>query len=113
MAERLTDFETFWLMYLRDHRDPRTRAVHYAGTLLAITGIAACILLGKLWFLLVVPVASYGPAWIAHLLIEKNEPTARRYPVWSLAADFRMAFVWVTGQIEDDLKRAGIETNSR
>jgi hypothetical protein len=105
---RIDDFEEFWLFYLSEHAKPQTRALHYAGTALAVFGIAACILLGKLWFLLAVPAAGYGPAWIAHRFVEKNRPSTFRYPLWSLACDFRMAFSWLTRQIADDLKRAGV-----
>ncbi len=105
---RITDYEAFWLFYLREHADPRTRAMHYFGTFVAVIGITACVLVGKLWFLLAVPVAGYGPAWLAHFFIEKNTPATFRYPLWSIASDFRMAFAWVTGQLDDDLKRAGV-----
>lgn len=105
---RITDYEAFWLFYLREHANPRTRALHYAGTVAAVIGMAACVVLGKLWFLLAVPFAGYGPAWIAHFFVEKNRPATLRYPLWSLLSDFRMAFAWVTGQIGDELKRAGV-----
>lgn len=110
MAEhpRIDNFEDFWLFYLREHADPRTRTLHYIGTGLAAFGIAACIVLGKLWFLLAVPVAGYGPAWFAHFFIEKNRPATFKYPLWSLASDFRMAFARLTGQIDEELARAGV-----
>ena len=108
--ERITDFEEFWLFYLREHANPKTLALHYAGTCIAVIGIAACVVSGKLWFLLAVPIAGYGPAWIAHFFIEKNQPATFRYPLWSIASDLRMAFAWVTGQIDADLARAGVKT---
>ena len=110
---RITDFEEFWQFYLREHADPRTRALHYFGTFIAVFGIAACVVLGKPWLLLAVPVAGYGPAWIAHFFIEKNTPATYRYPLWSLASDFRMAFAWVTGQIAPELERAGVAAPKR
>lgn len=106
--QRIDNFEDFWLFYLREHADPRTRTLHYIGTGMAVFGIAACIVIGKLWFLLAVPIAGYGPAWIAHFFIEKNRPATFTYPLWSLASDFRMAFAWLTGQISEELARAGV-----
>jgi hypothetical protein len=105
---RITDYEAFWLFYLREHADPRTRALHYAGTFTAVLGIVACVVLGRPWFLIAVPIAGYGPAWIAHFFIEKNRPATFRYPLWSFVSDFRMAFAWVTGQIDTELERAGV-----
>lgn len=110
--KRIDNFEEFWLFYLREHANPRTRALHYFGTVIAVLGIAACIVLGKPWFLIAVPVAGYGPAWFAHFFVEKNRPATFRYPLWSLTSDFRMAFSWVTGQIGEDLARAGVTAES-
>jgi hypothetical protein len=109
---RIPDYEAFWLFYLREHAKPQTRVLHYIGTFIAVTGIVACILLGRLWFLIAVPIAGYGPAWIAHFFIEKNTPATFRYPLWSLISDFRMAFAWVSGQIDTELARAGVLAKS-
>jgi hypothetical protein len=104
----ITDYEAFWLYYLREHADPRTRALHYVGTFVAVFGLIAGSVLGQPWFLIAVPFAGYGPAWIAHFFVEKNRPATFRYPLWSLVSDFRMAWAWATGQLDDDLKRAGV-----
>jgi hypothetical protein len=105
---RIETFEDFWPHYLREHTKPRTRALHYLGTGLAALAMVVVVVVGDLWALLAVPVAGYGPAWIAHFFVEKNRPTTFTYPLWSLAGDFHMAFSWLTGHIADDLKRAGV-----
>lgn len=110
--KRIESFEAFWLFYLREHAQPETRALHYCGTIIAVAGIVACVMSGQLWWLLAVPIAGYGPAWISHFFIEKNRPATFRYPLWSLACDFRMTFSWVTGQIGEDLARAGVAVKS-
>jgi hypothetical protein len=109
---RITDYEAFWLFYLREHAAPLTRALHYFGTLSAVAGVAATILTGKLWLLIAVPLVGYGPAWLAHFFIEKNRPATFRYPLWSLISDFRMAFAWLSGQIGYELARAGVDVKS-
>jgi len=106
--QRIETFEDFWPYYLREHTKPPTRALHYLGTGLASLAMAAVVVVGDPWALLVVPVAGYGPAWIAHFFVEKNRPTTFTYPLWSLAGDFRMAFSWLTGHIAEDLERAGL-----
>jgi hypothetical protein len=106
--DRIETFEDFWPYYLREHRNPRTRTLHYAGTALAVFALAATIALGNPWLLLAVPLVGYGFAWFAHYFVEKNNPATFRYPLWSLACDFRMAFSRLAGRIDRDLERAGV-----
>jgi hypothetical protein len=101
-------FDDFWPYYLREHAKPQTRTLHYIGTSLAVLCLAAAAVTVNPWLLLAVPVAGYGPAWIAHFFVEKNRPATFTYPMWSLAGDFRMAYRRLIGRIDDDLERAGV-----
>lgn len=109
MADRLiTSFRDFWPYYLREHARPATRALHYAGTTLVV-GIAIYALVTGSWLLFaVLPVAGYGFAWVAHFAVEKNRPATFTYPLWSLAGDFKMWWMWLTGRLGPELKRAGV-----
>ena len=64
--------------------------MHYLGTSAALLLVAAAPLLHRPALALVAFAAGYAPAWLAHLLIEKNRPATFRYPLWSLLADFKM-----------------------
>ena len=110
---RADDFETFWWYYLREHGKPETRALHIAGTALALlcaagalrslamrprdryvdppTWLAAALLMG------------YAPAWISHLAYEGNRPATFQHPVRSLLADLKMAWLWATGGLDKQL----------
>jgi hypothetical protein len=101
-------FADFWLYYLREHSRPATRSLHYAGTALVILIAAAGVASGEWWLLAAMPVAGYGFAWASHALVERNRPATFTYPLWSLAADFRMFFLWLTGRLGPELARAGV-----
>lgn len=108
MSERYNTFAEFWPFYLREHSKPRTRALHYAGTTLVV-GIAAAALVSGRWpWLIALPVAGYAFAWVAHFGVEKNRPATFTYPLWSLAADFKMWWLWLTGRLGPHLERAGV-----
>ena len=107
--EKITAYRDFWPYYLREHSRPLTRAFHFTGTGLAFFSLLAFIAFGKFWFLLVALIAGYGPAWIGHFLIEKNRPATFRYPLWSLFSDFRMAWDWLSGTLDDELVKAEVK----
>jgi hypothetical protein len=98
--------DAFWLRYLRAHADPRTRALHAAGTSLAtlVTALAVARRDPKLFG--VALVCGYGPAWYAHAMIERNKPETFSAPFRSLAGDYRMCWGMLTGTLDAELDRA-------
>lgn len=104
-----SDFASFWPFYLREHSKPATRALHYAGTTLVVAIAIFAVITGRWWWLLAMPLAGYFFAWIAHFRVERNRPATFTYPLWSLAADFRMWWLWLTGRLASELDRAGVE----
>ena len=100
-------YAEFWPIYLRAHARPATRALHYAGSSLAL----ACLFGGVLatWPLLIAaPVVGYGFAWAAHYGLEGNQPQTFGHPFWSLASDLRMLALAGTGRLTPHLRRAGV-----
>jgi hypothetical protein len=104
----IRSYREFWPYYLNEHKQPKTRALHLAGTGATMALIAAGIVTANIWFLPAAVLAGYGPAWFAHFVVEKNRPATFRYPLWSLISDFRMAATWLAGGLHRELKRAGI-----
>lgn len=109
MTEKYGSFREFWPFYLREHSRPMTRALHYIGTTLVVLIALAALFAGEWWILLAMPLAGYFFAWIAHFRVERNRPATFTYPLWSLAADFRMWWLWLTGRLKPELDRAGVE----
>ena len=105
---RYSTFAEFWPFYLREHSKPRTRALHYVGTTLVVLIAVYAMLAGHWWWLLAMPVAGYFFAWLAHFTVEKNRPATFTYPLWSLGADFKMWWLWLTGRLGGELRKAGV-----
>jgi len=103
-----TTFADFWPYYLREHSQPATRAWHYAGTSLAILTLIIIVLTQRWLFLPVAFICGYFFAWVSHGLIERNKPATFTYPLWSLGADFKMLFCFLSGKMKAELNRASV-----
>ncbi|HEV3340282.1 MAG TPA: DUF962 domain-containing protein [Pirellulales bacterium] len=101
----INSFHEFWPFYVGEHRRRATRAWHFVGTTLALALFVTCITLGWWWGLLAVPVCGYAFAWISHLCSERNRPATFRYPLWSLAADFKMWWLIASGRMAGEVRR--------
>ena len=105
MVPRLESYAEFWPYYVSEHSRPATRALHFLGTALVLATLAAAALVSPRW-LMAVPFAGYGPAWIGHFFVEKNRPATFTYPLWSLRADFRMFGLTLRRRMGPEVEKA-------
>jgi len=108
VPDRIATYGEFWPYYLREHAQPTTRSIHFLGTGVATACLIALITTGNPLLLPCVLIGGYGPAWVAHFFVEHNKPATFRYPLWSLVSDYRMAWTWLTGRLEGELAKAGV-----
>lgn len=102
-------FAEFWPYYLGAHSKRGTRIFHHIGLALMALSLLGAIVFWN-WYLLVVGLFfCYGPAWISHALIERNRPATFDYPWWSMIGDVRMGLMALTGRLDGELKRLGID----
>jgi hypothetical protein len=105
MEAPIETFDDFWPHYVHAHRHPLNRALHYVGTTAAVgTVVAAAVTLNPAWLVLT-PVAAYGPAWIGHFVLEKNKPATFEHPLWSLRGDLKMCMLALSGKMAAEVER--------
>lgn len=98
-------FREFWPFYVRVHSKPATRVFHAIGSILVLVVIAVAIATSW-WLLLLAPVIGYGFAWYSHFFVEGNKPATFGHPFYSLAADYVMLALTLTGRMGDQVRRA-------
>ena len=98
-TERYQSFAEFYPYYLQEHSNPVCRRLHYAGSLLVLAILAYALLSQQWLWLLAMPLAGYGFAWVGHFVFEKNRPAIFDYPLYSLMGDWVMLKDAFTGRI--------------
>lgn len=102
----------FWHFYLHEHARPATRALHITGTTIAFLCLVAAAILLNPWFLLAGIIAGYGFAWVGHFFVEHNRPATFKHPWKSLAADWKMWALAITGRLGKELEDHGLSKGS-
>jgi hypothetical protein len=98
-------FAEFWPHYVLAHRRPATRALHAVSSLMPLVFIVVAIVRGNAWWVLGGPVAAYAIAWFSHFFIEHNRPATWEHFWLSLAADYKMFALMLTGRMGEEVRR--------
>ncbi|MCG6574545.1 DUF962 domain-containing protein [Pseudomonas sp. AF32] len=97
--ERFNSFAEFYPYYLGEHSNSTCRRLHFVGTSLVILIFVLALVATVWWWLIALPVAGYGFAWIGHFFFEKNRPATFQHPFYSLLGDFVMYRDMLRGKV--------------
>ncbi|MDN7137679.1 DUF962 domain-containing protein [Pseudidiomarina sp. 1ASP75-14] len=89
-TKQFSSFKEFYPYYLKEHSNPRCRAMHYIGSTLVLALLAYAFITQQWLWLVAIPVVGYGFAWLGHFLFEHNRPATFKHPWYSLLADWVM-----------------------
>ena len=98
-AHRFQSFAEFYPYYLQEHSNDTCRRLHYVGSLLVLYILGYALLTQQWLWLLALPLAGYGFAWVGHFAFEKNKPATFKYPLYSFLGDWVMLRDALTGRI--------------
>ena len=96
---RFTSFAEFYPYYLQEHSTDVCRRLHYVGSLLVLSILGYALFTQQWLWLLALPFAGYGFAWVGHFVFEKNKPATFKYPLYSFMGDWVMLKDAFTGRI--------------
>ncbi|UTW07448.1 Mpo1-like protein [Pseudomonas benzenivorans] len=97
---RYQSFAEFYPYYLQEHSNPVCRRLHYVGSLLVLSILGYALVSQQWLWLLTLPLAGYGFAWVGHFVFEKNRPATFQYPLYSFLGDWVMLKDAFTGRIK-------------
>ncbi len=98
--DRFRRFADFYPFYLSEHRNRTCRRLHVIGTGIVALAFLVAITTRNVWWLLAMPLAGYGFAWIGHFVFEKNRPATFQHPWYSLLGDFALFRDVLIGRIK-------------
>ena len=98
-TERYQSFAEFYPYYLQEHSNDVCRRLHYVGSLLVLSILGYALFTQQWLWLLALPFAGYGFAWVGHFVFEKNKPATFKYPLYSFMGDWVMLKDAFTGRI--------------
>src|SRR3954468_14536196 len=101
-------YSDFWRLYLQAHRQPATRGVHYAATLVGAASTVASALLGEILLAPLGILLAIGMAVSSHRFIEHNRPLIRINPFFGALSDLRMMWLAVSGGLPREYARLGL-----
>jgi hypothetical protein len=105
-------YTEFWPRYLRAHRNPRIKALHFIGSTAGVLFFVFFLLTRDWPWLVAGPIFGYACAWFGHFVFEGNKPETFGHPFWSFFSDFRMLALFLAGQLSAEIRRLESESSA-
>jgi len=102
-TERFHSFADFYPFYLREHKNPTCRALHYSGSISALLILSYALISGQTVLIFAALTAGYGQAWVGHFFFEHNRPATFKYPLWSFIGDWVMLWDFLRGRLKQKI----------
>ena len=103
--QRFHSIEAFWPYYVREHSQPLTRQLHFAGNTNLLVWLVIATLQRSLKLLVWAVASSYAFAWVGHFVVERNRPATFEYPIWSAVCDMWMYRNMLRGEMDVEVAR--------
>ena len=83
-------FSDYYKEYLKLHRHPKTRLLHFIGQWITLFFIGFVLYNWYWYFIPIIPFVIYPFAWCGHYFFEKNKPAAFSNPIKAKLSDWIM-----------------------
>ncbi len=104
-AQKYSTLVEFWPFYVREHRQPLTRRLHFIGTSSLFAWLLLALVGRNPRLVPLAVISAYAWAWVAHFTVEKNRPATFKYPLKSLISDFVMYGKMWQGQMDQEVAK--------
>ena len=95
----------FWPDYVRAHRQPATRWLHFVGNTNLFVWLVVALIRRDLRLVGVGVLSSYALAWVGHFGVEGNVPITFRAPVKAALCDLWMYVKMWRGTMDAEVAR--------
>jgi len=103
--QQFRTLDEFWPYYVREHRKPLTRQLHFIGNTNLIFWLFWALSRRSIWLVIGGIVSSYMFAWTGHFVVERNIPATFRYPALSALADMKMYGLMLRGEMDAEVEK--------
>jgi len=93
------NFNDFYHLYLAEHSHQVCRRLHFLGMCLMISCMILFFFTGKFSLLLIGPGCAIVCSTLGHGVFQKRVPKTFRHPLFTLAADFKLFWEILSGQV--------------